>query len=141
MFESIVQHQGNKFYQIKEDVIADVQEELGIILPNGLKEFYKEVGYGFLSSKRYNFNRIMSPKSLCDFRFRKDQFCDDSELEMYEEYERDQIVFFEISEGSFLSMGFSKENCGEVFCGKVKIANSLLEFLEKYQEDENYFEM
>ena len=140
MYEEIVQHEGNKFYQVKKDVIGDVQEEIGIFLPKELKAFYEEVGYGFLRSDRYNFNRIMSPKSLCDFRLRKGQFSDSSELEFYEEYERDQIIFFEISEGSYLSMGFSKENNGEVFYGRSKIANSLYEFLEKYQENEHYFD-
>ena len=132
--------QGNKFYHINDSVIDDVQDELGIILPKELKAFYREVGYGFIYSKAYNFNRIMSPKSLCDFRFRKGQFSDSSELEAYEEYERDKLVFFEISEGSYLSIGFSQRNNGEVFYGQSKIAGSLTEFLENYQEDENYFD-
>lgn len=140
MFEKIVQKKGNKFYCVKEEVIASVQEELGIHLPKELKEFYKQVGYGFLHSDKYNFNRIMSPKSLCEFRFRKGQFNNDSELEMYETLERDKLIFFEISEGNFLSIGFSKSNNGKVYYGKTKIANSLKEFLEKYQDDENYFE-
>ena len=82
----------------------------------------------------------MSPKSLCDFRFRKGQFSGFTELEMYEEFERDQIIFFEISEGNYLSIGFSGENNGAIFYGERKIANSLLEFLEMYQENENYFD-
>lgn len=139
MFERVVQHKGNKFYCIKEAVISAVQEELGIILPQELVEFYKEVGYGFLHSDQYNFNRIMSPKSLCDFRFRKGQFNDSSELETYEDLERDKLIFFEVSEGTYLSIGFAKKNNGKVFYGKTKIANSLKEFLEKYQENENYF--
>lgn len=53
--------------------------------------------------------------------------------------ERDKILFFEISEGTYLSIGFSKNNNGKVFYGKNKIANSLKEFLRKYQEDEHYF--
>lgn len=140
MFERIVQKKGNKFYHVSEDVITTVQEELGIILPKELKEFYKQVGYGFLRSDKYNFNRVMSPKSLCEFRFRKGQFSNDSELELYEDLERDKLIFFEISEGNYLSIGFSKNNIGNVFYGKSKIANSLKEFLEKYQEDESYFE-
>ena len=140
MFEKIVKHQGNKFYPINESVITDVQEELGIILPRGLKDFYREVGYGFIHSKAYNFNLIMSPKSLCDFRFRRSQFSDSSDLEIYEEYERDRLIFFEISEGSYLSIGFSKSNNGAIFYAQDKIAGSLIEFLEKYQEDENYFD-
>lgn len=140
MFEGTVQHKGNKFYHIDEEIIYTAQEELGIILPKELIEFYKEVGYGFLRSENYNFNRIMSPRSICDFRCRKGQYNDDSELEIYEDCERDKIIFFEISEGNYLSIGFSKNNNGKIFYGKIKIANSLKEFLEKYQEDENYFD-
>lgn len=139
MFENIVQRRGNKFYHVNKSDIDDVQEELGVILPKALKEFYREVGYGFLCSERYNFNRLMSPKSLCDFRLRRGQFGNSSDLDLYEEYERDKIVFFEISEGSYLSIGFAKNNAGKVFYGKEKIADSLKEFLVKYQDDETYF--
>ena len=82
----------------------------------------------------------MSPKSLCDFRFRKGQFSDSSELEFCEDFERDKIIFFEISEGNYLSIGFSKTNKGKIFYGQTMVANNLKEFLEKYQEDENYFD-
>ena len=140
MFDRIVQHEGNKFYSVKQGIISVVQEEMGIILPKELRAFYEEVGYGFLHSENYNFNRILSPQSLCDFRFRKGQFSDASDLELYEEYERDGIVFFEISEGSYLSIGFSKNNNGQIYYGKTQIANSLKEFLEKYQKNENYFD-
>ena len=42
-------------------------------------------------------------------------------------------------EGSYLSIGFSKDNKGQIFDGNKKIANDLVEFLIKYQENELYF--
>jgi len=54
MFERIVQHEGNKFYSVKQGIISVVQEEMGIILPKELRAFYEEVGYGFLHSENYN---------------------------------------------------------------------------------------
>ena len=140
MFEQIVRNQGNKFYRVKDGAIADAQEELGIVLPKELTEFYTEVGYGFLYSKEDNFNRIMDPQSVCDFRLRAGQFAGYSELDIYDSYERNRVIFFEICEGNYLSIGFAKSNQGKVFYGKKKIANSLKDFLIQYQQDEHYFE-
>ena len=140
MFESIAQNKENKFYIVTEEAIAKVQEELGIIFPNELKEFYKKVGYGFLNTKQENFNRIMNPESVCDFRFRKGQFSYSSDLDIYEDEEKDRLFFFEICEGNYLSIGFSRYNNGKIFYGDKEIANSLEEFLTKYQENERYFE-
>lgn len=139
MFDTILCNEGNKFYSIKADVTIKAQEELGFEFPEELKELYKQVGYGFLYSEEENFNRIMDPKNVCDFRFRRGMYSDEANLEIYEDYEKSSLVFFEICEGSYLSIGFSKDNMGEIFYGKVKIANSLVEFLRKYQEDERYF--
>lgn len=37
--------------------------------PKELKDFYKEIGYGFLeASDRFFFNRFMDPFSVSDFR-------------------------------------------------------------------------
>lgn len=140
MFKDIVNKKGNKFYSIKPDAVNKAQEDLGIILPKELKEFYEEIGYGFLNSEEDYFNRIMDPYSLCEFRFRKGQFANDPELESYEEDEKDKLIFFEICEGVYLSIGFSKENSGKIFSGDKIIADSLKEFLIKYQENERYYE-
>ncbi len=140
MFKEIVNIEGNKFYSLKADIVNKAEDELGIILPKELKKFYEEVGYGFLNTKEDNFNRILDPNSLCEFRFRKGQFANDSELDIYEEDEKDKLIFFEICEGMYLSIGFSKENKGKIFSFEKNIADSLKDFLIKYQIDERYFE-
>ena len=140
MFKDIVNREGNKFYSLKKDAVDKAQEDLGIILPKELKEFYEEIGYGFLNSEEDYFNRIMDPQSLCEFRFREGQFANDSELDVYEDYEQDCLVFFEICEGSYLSIGFSKNNNGKIFSEDKIIADSLKEFLIKYQDNERYFD-
>lgn len=139
MFKSIVDKEGNRFLEVGEESIIDAQEELEIVLPEMLVQFYKEIGYGFFKSSRYNFNRIFSPQSLCEFRLRKGQFEGDTELEIYDEYEQDKLVFFEICEGNYLLIGFVKNNNGKVFYGNRMIANDLKEFLGEYQKNENYF--
>ncbi len=138
MFDKLVIREGSKFYKIEDDAVESVQKKLGIILPQQLKQFYEEIGYGFLGSEGFNFNRIMDPVSLCEFRFRVGQFEDDSELDVYEQCERDTLIFFEVCEGFYLGMGFSKNNDGEIFYRKEKIAESLVDFLVRFQEDEKY---
>lgn len=139
MFNKIIRQEGTQFYKVTEESVARAEEELGIIFPEELKKFYLEMGYGFLHSEEGNFNRIMDPNSLCEFRFRQGQFANDSELEIYESYERDKLIFFEICEGVYLAIGFSKNNNGKIYYGKDMIADSLEEFLLNYQENEKFF--
>ena len=139
MFETIANYKGNKFYKVKANSIEAAQESLGIVFPKDLIEFYKQVGYGFLKSENDNFNRIMDPESVAEFRLRTGQFANYSDLDIYDAYERDRLVFFEICEGCYISIGFTKSNSGKIYYGKKRVANSLDEFLTKYQNDENFF--
>ena len=141
MYKDIVDKKGNTFYALKADIVNKAQDDLGIIIPVELKEFYDQIGYGFLRSEEENFNRILDPYSLCEFRFREGQFANSPDLDIYEEDERDKLIFFEICEGVFLSIGFSKENKGKIFSGNKQIADSLREFLIKYQTNEDYWEV
>ena len=139
MYKEIVNNKSNKFYTVNEQMIVKAQDELGIIFPNELVDFYNEVGYGFLASKVDNFNRIMDPNSICEFRFRNGQFENYTELSIYDDYEKDKLVFFEICEGCYLSMGFSKKNIGNIYDGNKKISDNLKQFLIDYQNDEMFF--
>jgi len=139
MYEGIVNKDGNKFYSVNKSSIIQAQKDSGVIFPEALIRFYGEVGYGFLKSSSGFFNRVMDPDSVREFRLREGQFANNAELEVYEDSERDKLVFFEVCEGYYLSIGISKDNKGEIFSGKKKIANDLKEFLLKYQEDEKYF--
>lgn len=82
----------------------------------------------------------MDPNSVCEFRTRTGQFAGYSELDDYKSDEIDKLIFFEICEGCYLSIGFAKDNQGKIFDGSNKIADSLSEFLDKYQADEGYFD-
>ena len=115
MFKDLLENKGNRFYTVNAESVKKAQEDLGIILPDELRKFYEQIGYGFLSSEEENFNRIMDPSSLCDFRFREGQFENDPELDIYEEDEIDKLIFFEVCEGLFFSIGFTKNNRGKIF--------------------------
>ena len=139
MYESIVNKKGNKFYPVKKSSIVEAQKETGIIFPEDLVRFYGEVGYGFLNTTIDNFNRIMDPNSIREFRLREGQFEGNSELEIYADSERDKLIFFEVCEGYYVSIGISKGNKGKIYSGQKMIAKNLEEFLIKYQENERYF--
>ncbi len=139
MYENIVNKDGNKFYPVKKNSIVEAQKETGVIFPEDLVRFYGEIGYGFLSTTKDNFNRIMGPDSIREFRLREGQFANNPELEIYADSERDKLVFFEVCEGYYLSIGISKRNKGKIYSGKKMIAKNFEEFLIKYQEDERYF--
>ncbi|GIO23690.1 hypothetical protein J11TS1_22710 [Oceanobacillus sp. J11TS1] len=64
----------NSFYSVSIEEIRDVEESLKLKLPKELVEFYLEVGYGFIKGSKYNVNRIMSPKSIRDFRLKQNDF-------------------------------------------------------------------
>ena len=59
MFEEIKLNPSNKFYPFNIDSIKKSESKLGIEIPQLLKEFYIEVGYGFIKSKVDNVNRVM----------------------------------------------------------------------------------
>ena len=139
MYKDIVNKKGNKFYAVNEQMIVNAQNELGILFPKNLVEFYDEVGYGFLASEVDNFNRIMDPVSVCEFRLRNGQFENYQELDIYDNYERDTLIFFEVCEGYYLSIGFSKSNNGMIYDGKKVISQNLKQFLIDYQKDEKFF--
>ncbi|KXT72134.1 hypothetical protein SGODD07_00823 [Streptococcus gordonii] len=98
MLEKIKLDPLNQFYPVNLDKIRDSESKLGIQIPELLKEFYAEVGYGFLKSKVDNINRIMDPESVLDFRLRQHDFEFYPDIEIYNQFEDDKLVFFEANE-------------------------------------------
>ena len=139
MYEKVKDNSHNAFYKVYAQEIEKAEKTMGIFLPESLKQFYLEVGYGFLESKEENINRIMDLESVCEFRFQEGQFEGSEEAEDLREETSDKVVFFECNEVMYLSMGFSKHNMGVIYYGEQAVAKDLEEFLEKYQEDEGYF--
>lgn len=129
----------NKFYSVKIDEINELEKELDLNIPKELKDFLLEIGYGFINGSEYNVNRIMDTKSIRDFRLRKGDFEFYPDIEIYDEYEEDKLIFFEGSESALISIELTEDNSSNIFYYDVKIADSLEEFLIKIQEDDNYY--
>ncbi len=139
MFEEIkiklLNDKNVKLFDVTSEEIEKAEERMGFLFPKSLKAFYCEVGYGFVKTSPNFINRIMSPSDIADF------ICDDEQYEyidksLYDEYE---IVFMHISDEDFLTIEYKDNKEGAIKYFGVRIADSLIEFLEKMIEVPNYY--
>ncbi|WP_028402820.1 SMI1/KNR4 family protein [Ectobacillus panaciterrae] len=139
--ESVQSNQSPIFYPLPQGEIEEAEQLLNLKLPKELREFYKEIGYGFLKTDRRTFiNRIFDPISLADFRLRQYDYENNPNLEGVDDEE--SIVFFEVTELSFLTIKFRQENeLGQcpIYYGRKKIAESLEEFMNKMESQPDYY--
>lgn len=128
------------FYPLPKEEIAEAEDLLKMQFPKELKRFYEEIGYGFLKTNKTLINRFMDPFSVVDFRLRQDIYEYNPNLDDVDDDE--SLVFFEVSEISFLTIKFKQENeLGQcpIYYGSTKIADSLEEFLIKMEGDPDYY--
>ncbi|MBG0973027.1 SMI1/KNR4 family protein [Bacillus cereus] len=125
------------FYPLPKEEIAEAEDLLKMQFPKELKRFYEEIGYGFLKTNKTLINRFMDPFSVVDFRLRQDIYEYNPNLD-----DDESLVFFEVSEISFLTIKFKQENeLGQcpIYYGSTKIADSLEEFLIKMEGNPDYY--
>lgn len=126
MFEEIKNN--CKLYKLSFEDILNAEKRMKIKFPQDLLKFYTELGYGFVENSKHAINRLLDPESCADIRLREGMYEFDPDLEMYLPYENKAIIFFEINEGMYASIGIN--DCKIYFADEI-IANSLVEFLEK----------
>ena len=84
----------------------------------------------------------MDPYSIRDFRLRVNDFEDYPDIEIYEEFEDNKLIFFEGSELALISLELNENNRSPVYYYDIQIATSLEEFLRKIEgNDKNYLEL
>ena len=127
-----------KEHKVKEEDIIEAEKRMGIQIPAILKKFYLEVGYGFVTNEPGAINRLISPLGCADIRMRNDFYEFDLDLEMYETSEKKELIFFEINEGVYASIGLQDE---KIYFASTKIAESMVEFLEKIVDPDYWVEM
>lgn len=98
-------------------------KNMGITFQSDLRNLYKEVGYGFVNNEMGAVNRLIDPLGCSAIRQREDFYEYDPDLKMYESYEENSLIFFEVNEGVYISIGLDD--------GKIYFAESLLEFFGK----------
>lgn len=139
MFGKIKSNPSHQFYPLTKDEIKNSESKLGIVFPQLLRDFYLEIGYGFIGSEVGNINRIMDPESVLDFRLRQNDFEFYPDIEIYDKFEEDKIIFFEASESALISIGFGSDNSGKIYYYDVEISKNLTEFLEKLSENDTFY--
>ena len=138
MFEQIISKEANDFYPLDVTQIARAEARMGVKFPKELRDFYEQVGYGFISdgTPDCGINRLIAPLGCADIRLRESYYEGDPDLEMYERYEKDSIIFFEFLEGVYGSIGIKD---GKIYYTSQLIADTLTEFLEKMSADAQYW--
>lgn len=139
MFGKIKLNPSHQLHSLTKDEIKNSESKLGIIFPKLLREFYLEIGYGFIGSEVGNINRIMDPESVLDFRLRQNDFEFYPDIEIYDEFEEDKMIFFEANESVLISIGFGSDNNGKIYYYDKEISKNLEEFLEKLLEDDAFY--
>ena len=139
MFGKIKSNPSHQFYPLTKDEIKNSESKLGIIFPKLLREFYLENGYGFIGSEVGNINRIMDPESVLDFRLRHNDFEFYPDIEIYNKFEEDKMIFFEANESVLISIGFGSDNSGKIYYYDKEISKNLEKFLEKLLEDDTFY--
>lgn len=138
MFD-FVKNGENKIYPVSEEDILDAERELNLSFPFELREFYKNIGYVFLSGSKSHINRIMDPSSVCSFRLREYEYEDDPATESYDEFEDGKLVFFEVDSDVLFSIELTDEKKSKIYYYDTKIADSLEDFLIKMSENIMYY--
>ncbi|MFP7493412.1 SMI1/KNR4 family protein [Terribacillus saccharophilus] len=135
----LTENQGNSFYPVANRDIQAAENRLALTFPKELVLLYAEVGYGFIKGSEYNVNRIMDPYSVRDFRLRENDFVYYPDIEIYEAFENDKLIFFEGSESALFSIALNESACSPVYYYDLQIAESLEEFLRKMNTDDKYY--
>src|SRR5699024_2742477 len=91
------------------------------------------------SDLEFNFNRIMDPYSIRDFRLRINDFEFYPDIEIYDEFEDGKLIFFEGNESALMSIELNGKNKCPVYYYDVQIANSLEGFLRMIVENDQYY--
>ena len=81
----------------------------------------------------------MDPESVLDFRLRQNDFEFYTDIEIYDEFEEDKMIFFEENESVLISIGFGSDNSGKIYYYDEEISKNLGEFLEKLLEDDTFY--
>lgn len=127
------------FFPVTENEIKEVEKELDLIFPKKLVNFYKEIGYGFIKGSEFNIYRMMDPYSVRDFRLRVNDFEFYPDIEIYDEFEDNKVIFFEGSESAFISIELNESNKSPVYYYDIQIAASLEEFFIKIEGNDKYY--
>lgn len=125
-----------KWYRLDMKAVNEAEQRMSFSFPKSLRTVYQKYGYGFVTNTEGAINRLMDPLTCADIRLREDIYECDPDLELYESSETDKILFFEVNEGVYISIGINDE---KIYFMNEIIAYDLSEFLFKISENPDYW--
>lgn len=138
-YDFIKTNKDNSFYPVTESEIEELEKILNLKIPNELVDLYLQVGYGFIKGSEFNINRVMDLYSVRDFRLRMNDFEFYLDIEIYDEFEKNKLIFFEGSESALMSIELNDKNESAIYYYDIQIATSLTEFLMRIEENDKYY--
>ena len=123
-------------YELKDDDVKNAEERMNIIFPKDLKKLFSKIGYGFVINSKGAINRLIDPDSCADIRLREDIYEFDPDLELYLSFEDDKLIFFEVNEGVYISIGI---NDNKIYYLDRVIAENIEEFICKISKNPDYW--
>jgi hypothetical protein len=149
----------NIFFRIGEDEIRESEEKLGLRFPEGLREFYLEIGHGQLvcpasdpdGDPEADMNTILEPGVIAAMYLNDPEAlpfdADDEEtrqwlLDRFENTtEEGELPFFEIGEGYFLVTRPRSDAPEAIYhSGEGEpVARDMAEFMERLHADPVYY--
>lgn len=136
---NFIKNSHHEFYELKENDLIKAEDRLGFRFPKELREFYLEIGYGFIRGNKSAINRFLDPATIADITLREDIYEFDPDLDdIYED--EDRLVFYEVNEGVYLTLDLNDTDKSPVFFFDKKIADSIEGFIKKVDQNDRYFE-
>jgi len=128
----------NKTHKVTNEDILKAEQRMNISFPIDLKQFYLEVGYGFIKAQSDNaINRILGTGTVADISLREGIFEFNPDLDdLYDD--QNKLIFFEVNEGVYISIDLQLVN-NPVFYFDIQIADSLEDFFKKFLNDNEYY--
>ena len=80
-----------------------------------VREFWTNVGYGFIRSANHNTNRILDPISVIDFRLGQGDFEILPDIEIYKEYQDNKLVFLKGTRVLIYQLGYQERFLAKCF--------------------------
>jgi len=140
---SEVPHHPNVYYPVSDEEIYASETRLGFQLPEQLKTFHQEIGYGFFTSAspqtfegNFNYiNRFLAPAQIADLLLNHDE-----ESSPSEGFNEGEIPFFEVSDQLYLVLRSSLTNLNQVAWpyGAV-VCNTLIEFTKRLADNPTFY--
>ena len=105
-------------------------------IPNELKKFWIEQGYGFIGKNENRPQRLLSPNEIIDFRNVAGDYCWIPDEEFYNSIKDKGFAIMEYSEDMFFWIGTQPDNLGKIFYFDRVICNSFDELIKKLENNE-----